>query len=68
MPDRTVEASTGHHAAVDDAWHSVQAAADALGLHYRTAWKMGPLGRAAVQRTEAVQGGSYRVRRSDVDA
>lgn len=53
---------------VDDDWLSVQEAADALGLHYRTVWRMVREGELSSTREDSTQGRPYRVRRADVDA
>jgi excisionase family DNA binding protein len=54
-----------HDAGVDDGWLSVEQAADACGVAYRTVYRMVRRGELAAEKDE---GRPYRIRRGDVDA
>ena len=65
LGDHWMGTGVRHDAGVDDGWLSVQAAADACDLTYRTVYRMVRRGELAAEKDE---GRPYRIRRADVDA
>ncbi len=46
----------------------MQEAADSLGVHYRTAWKMARSGELPSERDDSAHGRPHRLRRVDLEA
>ena len=65
MSRRTPGRSVRHHADVDDGWLTVQQAADACGMAYRTMLGMVSRGDLPAEKPD---GTPYRLRRTDVAA